>query len=479
MRLRTKIVLTYIAVAVFGIALASFVSSWQLKNYLNRRTMAQVTAEVQTLADVVPGQAFWPDSTGSGDERLRRIAKTLDLRLTLIRKDGKVLFDSTIPRDSVATMENHAHRPEILRAQSGRVGTDRRLSASVNEEFVYAAMRIADERAGELDSGYVRGALNITEIETLDAQVQTIIWIVGLLTIGLITVVSLKLSTRISEPILRIASTAKAIKEGDVRQRVPVTSADEIGDLAKAINEMAEKLGNDITQLRKLERVRSEFLGNVSHELRTPIFSVQGFLETLLDGAVDDPSVNRDFLEKAHKHANRLNALLNDLIDISRIESGEMKMSYRYFPVLEFLQQIVDEMKSVAERKDLRLTLVPSVDESERVFGDRERLHQVMTNLFDNAVKYTDNGGSITCSVERDGPWCVIRVSDTGCGIGPEHQARIFERFYRVDKDRSRDVGGTGLGLAIVKHIVEAHGGTINVSSTVGTGSVFTVRLKR
>jgi two-component system, OmpR family, phosphate regulon sensor histidine kinase PhoR len=479
MKLRTKIVLTYIALAVVGIGIASMISSWQLKSFLNHRTETQLTGQVEFLADLIVTRHVVVDSTGSDESFLGGFSRKLGLRLTLIRKDGVVMYDSDVPKDSLHLLENHANRPEVVRARMERIGTDRRLSVSVKQEFLYAARRVYDASAGPLDSGYVRGALNITEIVILDNQVQAIIWIVGLATIVLIVIASVMLSNRITSPILRIASTAKAIKDGDFRQRIDITSRDEIGELGQAINEMAEKLGNDSNQLRKLERVRSEFLANVSHELRTPIFSIQGFLETLLDGAVDDPSVNREFLEKAHKHATRLNALLNDLIDISRIESGEMKMSFRYFPVQEFLQQIVEEMRPGAEKKGLTLSLVSSIAPDARAYGDRDRLRQVVVNLLDNAIKYTDSGGAISCSVEGRGDACVISVSDSGSGIAPEHHSRIFERFYRVDKDRSRDVGGTGLGLAIVKHIVEAHGGSIRVISAVGKGSVFTFTLKR
>ncbi|MGA9116597.1 MAG: ATP-binding protein, partial [Bacteroidota bacterium] len=291
--------------------------------------------------------------------------------------------------------------------------------------------------------------------------------------------VSLRVADRMSRPLLEIAHKARAVARGETTGRVRWGSRDEIGEIAAALDAMAEKLGADIEKLRRLERVRSEFLANVSHELRTPIFSMQGFIETLLDGALDDPSVNRDFLEKAHRHADRLNALLNDLIDISRIESGEMKMSFRYFAVNGFLAGVLDEMRAKAERKSLSLALGSLPEEGEEAYGDRERLRQVMVNLLDNAVKYTAEGGRITVSASSAKGRIVIEVSDTGCGIPAEHLPRIFERFYRVDRDRSRQVGGTGLGLAIVKHIIEAHGGTITAASEPGKGSVFTFTLKR
>jgi len=479
MKIRTKIATTYIAVAVVGIALASLFSSWQVSTFLEHRTSQTLNAQVNLLADLVKGGAVTTDAAGTRDEQNRGIARTLGIRLTLIRKDGTVVFDSDVPRDSLSRLENHGNRPEILRARQGSLGTDQRRSASVKEEFLYDARRVYGASLGVMDSGYVRCALLITDIHDLDRQVQTIIWAIGILTIGIIAIVSFGVARRITDPILAIARAAESVKNGDVHRRAAITSADEIGDLARAINDMAEKLESDIGRLKKLEGVRSEFLANVSHELRTPIFSLQGFLETLLDGAIDDPAVNRDFLEKAHRHAQRLNALLNDLIDISRIESGEMKMSFRYFPVIEFLQQTADELRPQAEKKGLTLSVATGGNSEEQVYGDRERLKQVMVNLVDNAIKYTDRGGSVTISVQDQSARCRISVADTGCGISREHQARIFERFYRVEKDRSRDVGGTGLGLAIVKHIVEAHGGEIDVVSTPGKGSVFSFTLRR
>jgi two-component system phosphate regulon sensor histidine kinase PhoR len=390
-----------------------------------------------------------------------------------------VEFDSQVARDSVMFMENHGSRPEVDLSRSNSVGIDRRVSATLGREFVYAAKRLHHPALASLDSGFVRGALQAEAIAALDAKVQAVVWAVGVFTVLIITVATFRLSQRITRPIQMIARTAQAITRGQVDQRAEVRSRDEIGALATSINEMAEKLSSDIAQLKKLERVRSEFLANVSHELRTPIFSIQGFLETLLDGAVDDQNVNRDFLRKAHKHTARLNTLLTELIEISRIESGEMKMSFRYFSILDFVRQIVDEMHPQADRKGLTLRLRDTNDVPENVYGDRDRLKQVLVNLIDNAIKYSDPGGTVEVGIGQEGNRCAVWVSDTGPGIPEEHQGRIFERFYRVDRDRSREVGGTGLGLAIVKHIVEAHGGSIRVRSAPGKGSTFTFTLKR
>lgn len=480
MTLRAKLLATYIGLTVAGVAVFSVFSTWQIKSYLDRRAESALDKHVDAIAALVRGGELPADSLANHEATIRRIARSLDLRLTFIRRDGVVLFDSDIPIDSLAAVENHLHRPEVESSRSGNFGVNRRESATVHEEFLYAATMVVNNTPAGPDTIYVRVARPFSDIQALDRQIQIIIWAIGLLSIIIIAVVSSRVSRRITSPILDIAAAARAIRDGELSRRIPVTTNDEIATLASSINDMAAKLGNDISQLRKLERVRSEFLGNVSHELRTPIFSLQGFLETLLDGAVDDPSVNREFLEKAHKHAGRLNALLNDLIEISRIESGEMKMSFRFMPLGGLLREVSDEMAPAAAKKNLALTVDAGECAEDNVYADRERLKQVMINLLDNAIKYTEDGGSITVSTRRDGADGVrVEVADTGSGIPEQHLGRIFERFYRVDKDRSRDVGGTGLGLAIVKHIVEAHGGTIRVESAVGKGSRFMFTLRR
>ncbi len=478
MRLRTKITGTYIAVALGGIGLVGAIGTWQINSFLDRRSARALEAQVAVVGDLVRHGDLSLDRPGD-DEHLRSIAHNLGIRMSLIGKNGFVLFDSEVPKDSLSHVENHLTRPEIVMANGSETGTDKRKSRTVGAEFLYAARRLQAPGFPALDSGYVRGALNLTELNVLDTQVATIMGLVGLLTLVVVAIVSSRVSNRISNPILTMAKTASAIRDGDLTQRVPVAGRDEMGELALAINGMAEKLSSDIIRLERLERVRSEFLGNVSHELRTPIFSLQGFLETLLDGALDDPAVNREFLEKAHRHAQRLNALLNDLIEISRIESGEMQMSLRYFSLGEFLEHTRDEMLPAAERKGIILGVSPGIPPGEDIYGDRERLKQVMVNLIDNAIKYTEPGGSVTLSAQRVDDREVVRVSDTGIGIAPEHHSRIFERFYRVDRDRSRDAGGPGLGLAIAKHIVEAHGGTIGVESMPGKGSTFSFSLRR
>lgn len=247
--------------------------------------------------------------------------------------------------------------------------------------------------------------------------------------------------------------------------------------LQEEIRLMFEKVKSDIDYLKKLEKMRSEFLANVSHELRTPIFSIQGYIETLLNGALEDVKVNRNFLEKANQNTINLNNLLNDLIDISMIETGEMRMSFRYFHVKEFIEEIIEEYQPVIEEKGLEFVFIPSRN-GLQLYGDKIRLRQVLVNLIINAIKYTEKG-KIEIVIEEETKYGKIIVRDTGIGIPEGDLDRIFERFYRVDKARARNVGGTGLGLAIAKHIVEAHNSHIEVKSKVGEGTEFSFLLKK
>jgi len=285
-------------------------------------------------------------------------------------------------------------------------------------------------------------------------------------------------SRRQAKILSTIVDALQRISAGDLSVQLPQTGSPELKQISELTNQIVGNLKRDISRFEKLERVRSEFLANVSHELRTPIFSIQGFIETLIDGAIDDPNVNREFLQKAYEHSERLNNLLNDLIEISRIESGEMRMSFRYFDITGFLKKVIEELQPKAEKKSLKV--IQSTNSHEvLVLGDKDRLRQVLYNLIDNSIKYTEAGGKIEVGFDELSNSVRVFVRDNGAGIGEEHLSRIFERFYRVDKDRSRSIGGTGLGLAIVKHIIEAHNSMVEVNSELGKGSEFSFTLKK
>jgi two-component system phosphate regulon sensor histidine kinase PhoR len=233
---------------------------------------------------------------------------------------------------------------------------------------------------------------------------------------------------------------------------------------------------HDVTELKRLEHVRKDFVANVSHELRTPLTSIKGYLEALLDGAKDDPQKCQQFLKVAQQHADQLNNLITDLLQLSQIESGRYEWRRERINPQGFIRTAVELMKPIAEKKQQSLT-VSAGSQLPQITGDPDKLTQVLINLLDNAVKYTPAGGKIDVEARRSGDAVEIIVSDTGLGIPKKDLHRIFERFYRADRARSRDLGGTGLGLSIVKHIVEAHGGTIHAQSEMGKGSKLTIIL--
>jgi two-component system phosphate regulon sensor histidine kinase PhoR len=233
---------------------------------------------------------------------------------------------------------------------------------------------------------------------------------------------------------------------------------------------------HDVSELRRLERVRQDFVANVSHEFKTPLTAIQGFAETLLAGALEDPQNNRRFLEIMRSHAARLARLTDDLLKLARIEAGKLEVAFQPVSVAELLESCSATTVLKASRKQISFTVkVPPGLPS--VLGDPGLLHDLLQNLLDNAIQYTPEGGQIDVSATAEVREAVITVTDTGIGIPLADQERIFERFYRVDAARSREAGGTGLGLSIAKHIVEAHGGRLWVESAVGRGSKFFVAI--
>ena len=233
---------------------------------------------------------------------------------------------------------------------------------------------------------------------------------------------------------------------------------------------------HDITALRRLERTRRDFVANVSHEFKTPLTAIQGFAETLLAGAMEDKQNSGRFLEIIRDHAVRLGRVTNDLLKLSQIEAGRLQLDLRPLVVPDLVQACVETIRLKAEKKQISLTAEYSA-ELPPIPADAARLRESLLNLLDNALQYTPAGGRITVRARRAGPEAVISVSDTGMGIPKADQQRIFERFYRMDDARSREVGGTGLGLSISKHLIEAHAGRIELVSQVGQGSTFSIVL--
>ena len=518
-----------------------------------------------------------------------RTARPTGARISVIAADGRVLGDSEVPVEDLSRVENHAGRPEVRAALSGRVGRHRRTSATIGMSLLYVALPIVD---GGRAVGVIRVALPLTAVTSSYAEIHRVMVAGGLVALVVACGIGLFVARRVTKPVVQMQSIARQMSEGDFTVRAPIRSPDEIGALGRALNGLAARLRenihdlgheqakataildgmiegviavdgrdiillmnerarsmfgldatrgegkpflevirntelhevfresraageasvshrelrlaipverrvqvnavplrlgpdevgvvmvlHDVTELRRLEQVRTEFVANVSHELRTPLTAIQGYLETLLSGALEERQNARRFLEIVFRHTERLGRLLNDLTDLSNIELGRVSLKLAPTRLDEVIDTVLAIMGPKAASGQVGLSSRLPAD-LPSVLADRDRLVQVVLNLVDNAVKYTPEGGRVTVQARTAAEGQVeIDVMDTGIGIPPIDLPRITERFYRVDKARSRELGGTGLGLAIVKHLVFAHGGQLRIESEPGRGTTVHVAL--
>jgi two-component system phosphate regulon sensor histidine kinase PhoR len=478
---KTEITITFFVISVLIIAILGVLFSLEIERYYFDRLLISLRGETDVIAALIREAALRGDTKMMAERELSVVASEAQMRLTLVDSDGIVLYDSSVPDSLLHTLENHKGRPEIVEARENGTGTNVRTSKTIAHDLVYIARKV--DLSGTASAvfpnvQFVRVSVELTDVNKVMYEIRFKIVLASIVVLVLVIFSSRLISRRLSKPLVEIGEMVKEIKAGNLERKLPVRTQDEIGRLSELINEMTDRLKADIEQMKKLERVRSEFLGNVSHELRTPIFTLKGFLETLLEGAIDDKAVNRAFVEKAYHHASRLDSLLTDLIEISRIESGEMKMSFRFFDVVAWLRQLAADFNDSAAKRKQKV-MVEAPDREILALGDKDRLKQALGNILDNAIKYSPDGTTTVVRVVESDYSVSISVTDQGPGIESEHLPRIFERFYRVDKARSREVGGTGLGLAIVKHIVEAHESKISVTSEVGKGTSFSFDLKK
>ncbi|MEY3678553.1 MAG: hypothetical protein RI924_694 [Bacteroidota bacterium] len=254
-------------------------------------------------------------------------------------------------------------------------------------------------------------------------------------------------------------------------------SADPINDVENEVKEWAINKKSEIDGLKKQEEFRREFLANISHEFKTPLFAIQGYIEALQEG-VGDEKQSRKFLEKAAKNIDRLSYLIKDLDAISKLESGEVPINYEVFELSQLIHEVIDGMEMKVQKYRIKLTFKEKYDQPSKVYADREKIRQVLVNLIDNSFKYGKADGETSIKIFELHDQYLVEVTDDGVGIEEKNLNRIFERFYRTDFSRSREIGGSGLGLSIVKHILEAHSQTITVRSTENIGSTFAFTLQ-
>ena len=493
-------------------------------------------------------------------------ARITETRATIIAHDGKVLADSKADPE---TMENHATRPEIAVALTGKVGASTRLSHTVGIEFLYVAVPSGDKVA--------RLAFPLSTIRSHLVAIRRTILRASLLALFFALLFALAAAQMISARLRRILRFAEQISAGDLSARIAESGADEIAQVALALDRTARKLEqnfaalresraqleallnsmadgviavstdmkvlwanqsingivrrpaaigspvtelirhpdflstlrnalrsrrrenaivpslegrrsfsltaeplpdggvvsvlHDISEIERVEKTRRDFIANVSHELRTPLTSIRGYAETLLESDEIAAGNGKDFLQVIRRNAERMSRLTEDLLVLAKVESGEDKLDLRPHSAQELVQEALSSMEDNARNAgaELKLAAVPDL----QVNADVYAIHQVFANLISNALRYAASGKQVVIGATEQPNTIEFFVRDFGPGIASEHLPRIFERFYRVDKARSRETGGTGLGLAIVKHIVLNHGGIVRVESTVGHGSTF------
>ena len=576
------------AILLVMVAVVAYASD-SVKRFYHKR----VEADLESRAILVGGQlAPLLGSPGEMDALCKTLGKRSRTRITVIAPDGQVLAESD---HDTAAMENHKtdDRKEILSALEGRVGISTRYSDTRERSMKYVAVPLLGKGPG---GRQVRGVVRTSvSVAFIDAGLRSAYWQIALgclAAAGLFALLSLAISKRISQPLEELREGAAAFARGDLARRLPGNHLEEIGELADAMNQMAEQLDerirnttrernereailagmiegvlavdrkgkvmgvnqacsrllgiedieargkslqevvrnpdlqdfvsqvlssasptegdvilrggsgdlvlqargavlrdalgqeigavvvlHDVTRLRRLENVRRDFVANVSHELRTPITSIKAAVETLEDGALGSEQEARRFMTMISRQSDRLGAIIEDLLSLSRIEQDESAegIALTASNLDPVLRAAVQACGAKANEKGVSIQL--NSPDGLRARANPALLENAVINLIDNAIKYSGKGDTVWVGAESEGGEILIHVVDRGCGIERRHLPRIFERFYRVDKARSRKLGGTGLGLSIVKHIAGAHGGRVTVDSKLGEGSTFTLHL--
>ncbi len=464
MKLHHKLFLTFVLI----IASTFTGVSIYLDRSLNDKNMIQLreTIKKHTLASslILSKQGT---KTSSIEKMTRQLGQTLNLRVTVISSDGKVFADSEIDNTGLSKMDNHLVRPEIQAAIKNGEGWSQRFSATLKKDIMYYAV------PSKFDgfNGFIRLAIPVEKVNLIAHNTEMFLWFSLLIAFIVSLLAALIAFNLISKPIRELAQKANQIAAGDFSTKLVVNKKDEVGELANSLNIMSENIRNTITELRKLEMIRKDFVANVSHELRTPISNIKGYAETLLDGAIDDTKHAKDFIKIIYEESDRLAYLINDILDLSKTESDTFKLSLKQNNLFEIVNESIKKLEKEASNKSI--SIKNELKRDMCAISDKGLLTQVFINLIHNAIKYSHDNSDIIVSSSTTNNFIKIEVKDFGIGIPEQDLSRIFERFYRVDKARSKDLGGTGLGLAIVKHTVQAHGGDVFVKSIEGQGSTF------
>ena len=434
---------------------------------LDREVMDGLAQKVDLTAAVIR-EKLLSGNTGSAMEFCRGFDNRI-FRITLIAPQGTVLADTT---PSHLAFDNHAGRSEFRAAQSGKTGFARRYSDTLKEQMIYYAVPVQTAhglyviRFAKEDLPYMKIFPWITGGIILLLAVST----------GLLGWLQFYLLKRIYRPLVEVGRCAGDIFGGRSEARIPIPSGGPVKPLAEMLSKMTEQLKRQLAEMKKLESFRSDFIANVSHELKTPLTCIIGAVETIQEERALPREQHDRLLKMLGEQSSRLDALIRDILSLAALENDPDRRRKEFLPVdlRELLETSARAFRQEAERRGIEIRITRS--EALSVPGDARLLEQALSNLIGNALRYSGSP-DIELSLSGENGFAVLSVTDHGCGIPAENQPRIFERFYRVHKERSRALGGTGLGLAIVKHITQLHGGRVELFSENGKGCRFGIRL--
>ena len=471
--IRVKILLAFFVVVGVSFLVAARNLTGVVSNYLTEQRTREDTQAVESLSAVY-APLFQRLESEEINARLQEDAKGLDGRLMLLDLDGKVQYDS-----ANALCGRRLGIPEVIRVavmgedaaygmySPGRAEVERMTGDAESEYVAYGTHEMLGPR------GQIGMLLYVSRIQGMmdslgqvRSQLNTVFLLISLAAL----ILALFLSRVLTKPIVNLSKSMRKMGKGDLSVRVPEKGSGELRQLAETYNTMA-------TQLENLDKTRNQFVSNASHELKTPLATMKILLETMIYQPDMPAELREEFMGDMNHEIDRLTGIITDLLTLTRMDTKNIKLKKEDIDLSALTEEVVRLLMPAAEKKGQ--TLKERVTPGLHMTGDRTKLNQVLYNLIDNAMKYTQDDGEIRVSLTAEGDSLVWKVRDNGVGIPAEDQEHIFDRFYRVDKARSRETGGTGLGLSIVRQLVGMHGGTIRVESEFGKGSCFIVTLPR
>jgi two-component system phosphate regulon sensor histidine kinase PhoR len=466
-----KFIAAFIALILVSVLILNFFVGLKLEDYYEQKISKDLMANAVLVGDILRENII-NGNRGLVQQKTEELSGKLNSRITVINRQGRVIGES---ERNPELMDDHQDRLEVKRAIQEGIGESKRFSDTLSYNMKYVAVSVKEDNRL---IAIIRLALPLIEVESQFRIIYKVVLTGGLIAIVFVLITGYFLSRNLINPISEIKEAAQSMAKGDFTKRISLKSEDELGILARSLNSMADELQLRMNDMKKLDSMRSDFVANVSHELKTPLTSIKGFIETLEGGALDDRENATRFLAIIKKHAEGLSNITDDLLKLSELETGKDRIERADFNLKNLIAEVVHRYDHIIAEKSFKLEQDFYGDDFQ-IEADRLKVEHMLMNLLDNSMKYTGEGGSIKVFLSGQLEYCEISIEDNGIGIPDEHIDRIFERFYRVDKARSRKLGGTGLGLSIVKHAVLLHGGNVQVESREGKGTKVTVTLPK